>query len=252
MSELSIPPPEGYFSSATRHRRVVLQRLITASSVAIPVKVHQIVDLSFEVNLYFIDAPKPVLIDAGLGPDGRRIASMVHALLAGRKLHAIILTHRHFDHTGGAAELMIRFSTEAHASPAEAEPLMEGDQVTTGASAFGGELVRIPAKKLGYGTTFDIGDGGLLAIHTPGHTVGSICLYHEKSKSLFAGDTVFTGGSVGRWDLATGDYGQLVNSLEKLEKIDVENLYPGHGPYAEGDGLEHISLGLNALKMSAW
>ena len=215
-------------------------------------KVHQIVDLSFEVNLYFVDAPKPVLIDTGLGPDGRRIASMIHELLAGRNLHAIILTHRHFDHSGGAAELMMKFSSEVYASPMEAEPLIKGDQMTTGASAFGGELVRIPAKKLGYDSTFDLGDGGILVIHTPGHTEGSICLYHEKSKSLFTGDTVFTGGSVGRWDLATGDYGQLVNSLEKLRKLDVENLYPGHGPYTEGDGLEHINLGLNSLKTIMW
>ena len=215
-------------------------------------KVHQIVDLSFEVNLYFIDAPKPVLIDAGLGPDGRRIAAMVYELLAGRKLHAIILTHRHFDHTGGTAELMTKFSADVYASPAEAEPLIEGDQMTTGASAFGGELIRIPAKKLSYNTTFDVGEGGLLVVHTPGHTEGSICLFHENSKSLFTGDTVFTGGSVGRWDLATGDYGQLVNSLEKLRKMDVERLYPGHGPYTEGDGLEHINLGLNALKTFAW
>ena len=87
---------------------------------------------------------------------------------------------------------------------------------------------------------------------TPGHTEGSICLLHGKSKTLFTGDTVFTGGSVGRWDLATGNYDQLVSSLEKLRKLDFENLYPGHGPYTEGDALEHVDLGLNAMKTLAW
>ena len=215
-------------------------------------EVHQIVDLSFDVNLYFIDAPHPVLIDSGLGGDGRRIAAMVHQLLGGRRLRAIVLTHRHYDHTGGAAELMEKLSAEVYASPAEARPLIEGDQVTTGAISFGGMLIRIPAKVLAYNETFDIGDGELLTIHTPGHTEGSICLYHKNSKSLFAGDVVFTGGSVGRWDLPTGDYGQLAQSIEKLGKMDVKNLYPGHGPYAEGDAIEHIGMGLSALKSFMW
>jgi len=216
------------------------------------VRVHQIVDLSFEVNLYFIDAPKPVLIDSGLGSDGRRIATMVYQLLEGRRLAAIILTHRHFDHTGGAAELMSKFSTEVFASPPEAKCLVEGDQMTTGAASFGGRLVPIPAEPLRYGERFDIGDGDLLALHSPGHTEGAICLYHEKSKSLFTGDVVFCGGSVGRWDLSTGDYAQLVQSLEKLNTLEVENLYPGHGPYSEGDAMEHLKLGLDSLKSFLW
>ncbi len=215
-------------------------------------KVHQIIDLSFDVNLYFVDAPKPVLIDSGLGGDGRRIASLVFEMLAGRKLEALILTHRHIDHTGGAAEIMSKFSTEVYASPGEAPSLIEGDQITTGAITFGTELIRMPVKILMYNKAIDIGEGELLAIHTPGHTEGSICLFHEKSKSIFSGDVVFTGGNVGRWDLATGDYGQLVRSIQKLSEMDVKNLYPGHGPYTERDALDHINMGLNALKTFAW
>ena len=211
-------------------------------------KVHQFIDMSFDVNLYFIDAPKPVLIDSGLGGDGRRIAAMVKGLLAGRDLEAIILTHRHFDHTGGAAELMSEFSTDVFASPPEARCMIEGDQITTGAASFGGRIVPIPAKTLEYGATFDIGDGELLVTHTPGHTEGSVCLLHEKSGSLFTGDLVFAGGNVGRWDLPTGDYDQLVRSLEKLKGIGAKDLYPGHGPYSEGDAVEHVKMGLDSLR----
>lgn len=210
--------------------------------------VHQIVDLSFDVNLYFVDTPKPVLVDAGVGGDGRRIATQVREMLSGRKLQGIILTHRHFDHVGGAAELMAKFSADVYASSGEAPALIRGDEVTTGAVSFGGRLVPIPVKILDYDSTFDIGDGGLLVIHTPGHTEGSICLYHAKSKSLFTGDLVFTDGNVGRWDLSTGDFGQIVRSLEKLVGLEVQNLYPGHGPYAERDGLDHVRLGLQVVR----
>ena len=240
------------FSASVILQASSTENLTTALSVGTGVKVHQIVDLSFEVNLYFIDAPRPVLIDSGLGTDGRRIASMVHQLLEGRHLSAIILTHRHFDHTGGAAELMSKFSADVLASPPEARCLVEGDQMTTGAASFGGRLVPIPAKALSYGGRFDIGDGDLKALHTPGHTEGAICLYHEKSKSLFTGDVVFCGGSVGRWDLSTGDYAELVKSLESLNDMDVENIYPGHGPYSEGDAKEHLKMGLDSLKSFLW
>ena len=215
-------------------------------------KVHQIVDLSFDVNLYFIDSPKPVLIDSGLGGDGRRIASLLAQLLGERRLSAIILTHRHIDHSGGAAELSAKFSTEVFTSPIEADSLIQGDQITTGAISFGMPITRIPAKTLGFDSSFDIGDGVLKVIHTPGHTSGSICLYHEKTNSIFTGDVVFAHGSVGRWDLPTGDYNQLVQSIEKLKTMDIKNLYPGHGPFVEEDGSEHIDLGLNALKTAFW
>ncbi len=215
-------------------------------------KVHQIIDQSFDVNLYFVDAPKPVLVDSGLGRDGRRVALTVRNLLGDRGLSAIILTHRHFDHSGGAAELVAKFSTNVYTSKGEAPSLIEGDQITTGASSFGEELIRLPAKSIEYNKSINMGEDELIAIHTPGHTSGHICLYHKDSKSLFTGDTVFTNGSVGRWDLPTGDYSQLVQSLEMLSKMDVENLYPGHGPFSEGDALTHIKLGLNAIKTLYW
>ena len=64
-------------------------------------------------------------------------------------------------------------------------------------------------------------------IHTPGHSPGGICLYWEKEKILVTGDTIFY-GSIGRTDFPGGSLSQLGKGVEKLEKLDVEVVLPGH------------------------
>ena len=90
--------------------------------------------------------------------------------------------------------------------------------------------------------------GDLRVIHTPGHTPGGICLYEPEEKLLFSGDTVFTGGSFGRYDFPGGDRTVLAASLERLGALEVEGLYPGHGePVARGGG-RHIAAAIEALR----
>ena len=211
-------------------------------------RVHPIVDHSFSVNLHLVEAERPVLVDAGTGRDHPRIARTVREILKDRRLEAILLTHRHFDHVGGVRDIVLEFRADAFASQEEADALRAGDAVTTGALTFGAEFGPLPVRVFSYGQAIDLGDAKLEVLHTPGHTSGHVCLYDRGSRTLLSGDCVFTGGSVGRWDLPTGDYGQLVASLERLRELEVANLYPGHGPSAEGDGHEHIALGLQYLK----
>ncbi len=70
----------------------------------------------------------------------------------------------------------------------------------------------------------------LLVIHTPGHTKGSVCFYHEESQCLITGDTLFK-ESVGRTDLPTGNSHTIQKSItERLFKLDdAVKVYPGHG-----------------------
>ena len=74
------------------------------------------------------------------------------------------------------------------------------------------------------------GNTTLRVIPTPGHTSGCVSLYHEESKSLFTGDTLFR-ESIGRTDLPGGDYPTIMNSIVKqiLPLGDVVTIYPGHG-----------------------
>lgn len=85
-----------------------------------------------------------------------------------------------------------------------------------------------------------IGDFDFKVIHTPGHTIGSICLYEEDKRIIFTGDTVFTNGSFGRTDFPTGDSSQLVSSLELLSNLNVKILLPGHMDPVLSEGEKHI------------
>lgn len=76
--------------------------------------------------------------------------------------------------------------------------------------------------------TFKFGNYELKVIHTPGHTPGSVCLYEEKQKVLFSGDTLFA-GTYGRVDFPYSDEKEMLKSLRKLAKLPKEvKVYSGH------------------------
>ena len=74
-----------------------------------------------------------------------------------------------------------------------------------------------------------IGDIEFKVIHTPGHTKGGICLYIEKEKILFSGDTIFR-GTWGRTDLPTGSFEAVIDSITNRIMTLPEDtiIYPGH------------------------
>ncbi|MDD2181293.1 MAG: MBL fold metallo-hydrolase [Bacilli bacterium] len=75
---------------------------------------------------------------------------------------------------------------------------------------------------------YQIGNFNLEIIYTPGHTSDSVSYYFDNIH-LFTGDFLFK-GSIGRYDLPTGDYKILMNSLEKIKKYPINiKIYPGHG-----------------------
>lgn len=212
-------------------------------------KIHTIPGAGYSGNIFLLDSEKPVLVDTGWDADIVYPAKTLDAVLEGRKLDRIVLTHRHIDHVGGAMAFQKRYGGVIYAHELDAPPLMDGDQESTGARMFGSHIDPMPVEVLNTGDIIEMEDGGSLKVlHTPGHTTGSICLF-STGGHLFSGDTVFTSGGVGRWDFPTGSLEQLKESLAMLAELDITGLYPGHGPHAEFDGLRHIRLGLDYLRM---
>ncbi|MFA9391211.1 MAG: MBL fold metallo-hydrolase [Prolixibacteraceae bacterium] len=142
----------------------------------------------------------------------------------------LINTHCHFDHIFGVERCRTEWNLkwEAHAGDSF---LVEA--ATAQAAMFGIKIEPImPADiHLDENSEISFGKVSLKAIHVPGHSPGSICLYNEESKTLIAGDVLFR-GSIGRTDLPQGDYDTLINGIEeKLMTLpDDVIVYPGHGP----------------------
>jgi len=93
-------------------------------------------------------------------------------------------------------------------------------------------------------------DFNLQVIFCPGHSPGSVCLYLPDTKVLISGDVVFY-MSVGRTDFPGGSARLLKNSIERLSKLDVEFLVPGHNTEPNGviRGRDMIKRNFQAVNM---
>jgi glyoxylase-like metal-dependent hydrolase (beta-lactamase superfamily II) len=201
--------------------------------------VHMLPGSGYDCNVFVITGSRPVVVDAGTGDYVSRAVERIRKVIGGHKVQAIVLTHRHFDHVGGASVMSKEFEAPLFAHEADAGVIREGSSKGTEALMFQRKFEPASVQNLKGGETFSTGDHDLKVIHTPGHTVGGICLYDRDHKILLSGDTVFAGG-VGRWDLATGNLGELTASVRSLLALEPTDLYPGHGPCALGDA--HLQI----------
>jgi glyoxylase-like metal-dependent hydrolase (beta-lactamase superfamily II) len=188
-------------------------------------KVIRVIASEIWTNSYLLLTKKPVIIDPS--ENANIVLNNLKRHIKTEDLEYIILTHFHEDHT--LATPIIKKETNAKVLVHELDAKF---------------LDFEPDRTLKEGEILDLGDFKLKVIHTPGHTPGSICLYEEKSKSLFSGDTVFPDGGVGRTDLLGGNTQQLIESIKNLCKLDVKILYPGHGEVTDKNVNEQIKQSL--------
>jgi len=171
-------------------------------------------------NIYLLGN---TVIDSGTGFNFIRLMSIMSAIKKDMNtIEWVINTHGHFDHIGGNGYFL---NAKVAIHELDAPILEKGNEELSFCDFFDGRLYpRKVDRKLRDGDEIN----GLKVIHTPGHSPGSICLYDEKNKILFSGDTIFSNG-VGRTDLPGGDEKALKMSLEKLKKLDIKTIFPGHG-----------------------
>jgi glyoxylase-like metal-dependent hydrolase (beta-lactamase superfamily II) len=189
------------------------------------VEVHKVSGAAFEGNCYLVMAERPVLIDAGMlaEPAIKNIKRYIDP----RDIEMIILTHCHHDHTGAVPGL--KEATGAKVLLHKDEIGFVGDDLTTVSYLFGEAAAEYQVDQpLEGGMVLDLGDWKLSVLHTPGHSLGCVCLYEPKERVLFSGDTVFPDGNIGRTDMYGGSTEQLVKSIVRLTEIDVDKMYPGH------------------------
>ncbi len=171
-----------------------------------------------------------VIIDAPPDPAG------VVELLAEHQVTpvALLLTHGHIDHTGGAGVVVAASGIDAYVHPEDdyltLDPLSQL-RMLFGMVPAGDFSPPIHRLSLHDGQGLSLAGIDLEVLHTPGHTPGHCCFLSRQQGVLFSGDHLFA-GSIGRTDLPGGNHDTLMESMRSkvLPLDDQVRVYPGHGP----------------------
>jgi hydroxyacylglutathione hydrolase len=166
-----------------------------------------------------------MVIDPGDNIDRILAALAKHGL----KVKAIVITHAHIDHIGGAAKLKAATGAPVYMNASDQE-LYDHLDVQAGWLNMKTPEKTLIDQEAKDGDTLPLGGAVFHVLHTPGHTQGSISLWIPEENKLIAGDTLFR-DSIGRTDLPGGDGQQILRSIhDKLLTLPEDAVVvPGHG-----------------------
>jgi glyoxylase-like metal-dependent hydrolase (beta-lactamase superfamily II) len=155
---------------------------------------------------YLVGRDTVAIIDPG--PDVEDHVRALACAVAAAADVKIVLTHGHPDHAGAVRALAER----------------------TGASVYGPDGIGDVTQVIRDGDRIETDQGSLVAVHTPGHTREHLCLLWVERSALFAGDHLLGQGDttwVAEYPGCVADY---LSSLERLRTLDLDVVYPAHGP----------------------
>lgn len=177
-----------------------------------------------QANCYLVSDEEGITCVIDPGGEADRLVQVAEK--RGLMVKQILLTHGHFDHMGGAAELAQLTGAPIACSPDTAPMLRDPDRYIP-FPGFEGTPGREPDRALYEDDILTVGDLRVLAIETPGHSPGDMTF--EIGGHLFCGDLLFY-RSIGRTDFPGGDLDTLLNSVAKLmRRFPPETpVHPGH------------------------
>jgi hydroxyacylglutathione hydrolase len=171
------------------------------------VRIERLILSPYETNCYIVVCKKT---QQSLVVDAPADASSIIAALEGTKPKYILLTHDHYDHTGTLTSLRARLKVPLAAHTADSASLNTPPEIFLKDS-----------------DVLNLGKFQVVALHTPGHTPGSLCF--RIGKYLIAGDTIFPGGPGNT--ASPDDFRQIAAAINAKILIlsDETVIYPGHG-----------------------
>ena len=176
-------------------------------------------------NCYVVRAERGVSEAVVVDPGGDAAQLRLELARAGARCAAILITHCHWDHLGGVADLAEGTGAPVYVADVEAPVLEQPEDWYPGT----GVRAYTPDVRLAGDETFELAGIAFDTLRVPGHSPGHLAYGAEGV--LFSGDVLFA-GSVGRTDLPHADWDTLVESIRALmDRFPAETIvYPGHGP----------------------
>jgi glyoxylase-like metal-dependent hydrolase (beta-lactamase superfamily II) len=189
----------------------------------------------FSSNIYLIKGDYLSLIDAG--NDYTAFMELFDLGVNLADIKKIVLTHGHVDHCMGAVELFRAYRRDS--KDLNVEIILH---------EAGPEMFKEMVREIGY-RLIEVKGGEILSlsgfdfevIHTPGHTLDSISLYHASSRTLFSGDVVLAQAMAEPDQAGGGRLDHYLYSLRTLRKKSIDHIMPGHGPIAPRIGQQVVA-----------
>jgi len=158
-----------------------------------------------------------LLLDAGQGVESYDdlLGHALAQLCDGAELDRIVVTHAHPDHIDGVERVRARHGRL---------PLVKMPPAAGGDHGFDVDAI-------GDAGVVEVEGATLEAIWTPGHARDHLCFLLREEKALFSGDLVLGAGTA--VIPPDGDLGDYLDSLRRLQSLDIERIFPAHGPVIE-------------------